>query len=685
MSLLDNRLIECCISKEPPTSPARDAVVLWDQSKFQCAVELEAVLNESHGLSPNDCCAQVGSSSGAHSGLGFPLWHREFMKRQMPTRWALMLLGLAGFAKAQEHCKMAPSKDLHTTCKMMHQMDMMARKWIRKRQIFERQNPVFAPFVFGAGVSPAVPPPFAPSAEACMNYQCLCPYFRGNLGPQSQCFLSNGYMLGMSTRREYRMLSDNERFRFHNALVQLKRSGDYDRLSAMHRQVGSSSGAHSGPGFLPWHREFMKRFEIAIRLIDPGLNMPYWDSVIDSYLPDPRDSIMFTTIFMGDADATGQVVQGPFASFRTLEGKPNIVRKPGSEGKLFSETAISNAISNPDIQSILAYTAPQAGCPYRPNFAALEYAHSSVHLWIGGDMKPPTTSANDPIFFLHHTFVDYIWEIYRQTRQTRGQRETAWSPDVATCSNTQHFSYAQMRPWEKLNRDGLSNAYTDYMYRYAPRPSCSTQSPTCGSSYLFCDTRGNPHCVSKVKINGNCRGFESFDSCYQGQCVAGFCRPGQFAQPSQTTALQPFSQQSFSNSITEQTPPFRNRFRVKQKQRQWPSSQRHRAPALNRQLGSTSSNCYNDDPCCEAWARSGECSINRNYMSRYCRKSCFYCASADTRNGCVDRHVSCTFWQAQNFCTRRRQWMAENCQASCGWCNISKQQLCVSVARMSRM
>jgi tyrosinase len=52
--------------------------------------------------------------------------------------------------------------------------------------------------------------------------------------------------------------------------------------------------------------------------------------------------------------------------------------------------------------------------------------HNIVHVWVGGDMLP-SSSPNDPAFFLNHCNVDRVWEAWMQ-RNGRSYRPTASTP-----------------------------------------------------------------------------------------------------------------------------------------------------------------------------------------------------------------------------------------------------------------
>ncbi|KAK6745957.1 hypothetical protein RB195_012207 [Necator americanus] len=103
-----------------------------------------------------------------------------------------------------------------------------------------------------------------------------------------------------------------------------------------------------------------------------------------------------------------------------------------------------------------------AGCPNPAAWTALEYSLGNPRIYVGGDMFQPITSTNDPIFWNHHSFVDLVWENWRVIRQSRAARETQYPPNNPSCSSAAHYGDNTMQPFfPMVNKDGLSNAYTD--------------------------------------------------------------------------------------------------------------------------------------------------------------------------------------------------------------------------------
>ncbi|PIC51125.1 hypothetical protein B9Z55_001766 [Caenorhabditis nigoni] len=537
----------------------------------------------------------------------------------------LLLLLLIQSSNGQLDCSKAPTDAIRIVCNQIQRWDQKART-----------TPTLSADVKTPGIAgQAMAAEFSPIASnvfQCMDIACLCVFFRGTGG--NNCVVQ-GRPLGKVVRKEYRMLSEDERNRLHQALRTLKQNGEYDRLARVHAQYSESGAAHSGPAFLPWHREFVKRMEFLIRQVDPSLHLPYWDSTLDQNLPNSKDSILWTNEFMGDA--TGAVNNGPFRSWRTIENKATITRAVGAQGKGYSEDEITSMMGQTDIAQVLAFSAPQRGCPYQPNFNVPEYTHGNPHIYVGGDMLETSTAANDPIFWMHHSFVDLLWEQYRQTKQTRATRETAYPADNRQCSSEHHFRAAFMRPFTPMrNADGLSNMYTDNLYSFAPRPSCNA-GPTCGSPYLFCDrSHGAPRCAARMKTGGNCASFTNGETaCYQGTCQGGKC-----VAVSQTVTPPP--------TITPTKP-----------------------------VVTVETTCFNENECCGPWSAKGECQKNPVYMNVWCKASCRQCTPKyDLNDECSDRHSNCAQWSRSGECNKNPLWMAENCRKSCNKCGVTRAATC---------
>lgn len=55
--------------------------------------------------------------------------------------------------------------------------------------------------------------------------------------------------------------------------------------------------------------------------------------------------------------------------------------------------------------------------PYFDNPTNIEMLHDGVHDWVGGDMDELPYSAFDPVFYMHHAFIDFIWEKFRRHQE----------------------------------------------------------------------------------------------------------------------------------------------------------------------------------------------------------------------------------------------------------------------------
>jgi tyrosinase len=230
------------------------------------------------------------------------------------------------------------------------------------------------------------------------------------------------------TRKNQHNLTSSQRKRFVEAVVELKRRGAYDKYVTLHAKYFAADGetglrvAHMAPTFFPWHRQFLLVFERDLQMIDADVTIPYWDWTVDRSV----SSALWDDDFMGGdgRSSDGQVTTGPFAY-----GTGNWRIRYG----VTQEVYLTRSLSRPDRPIVLPTQAELDGAlalatydtaPW--NSAATTsgfrnkiegwtvsdslggYLHNRVHQWVGGHMIGGT-SPNDPVFWLHHAFIDLIW------------------------------------------------------------------------------------------------------------------------------------------------------------------------------------------------------------------------------------------------------------------------------------
>jgi tyrosinase len=206
------------------------------------------------------------------------------------------------------------------------------------------------------------------------------------------------------------------------------------------------NAAHKGPVFLPWHRFMLLQLEMNLQRVlgnDSTFGLPYWDWAIDGELPpaSQKKSAIWAVNCMGGNGSP--VTTGPFA-FNASNPNSWRVRVTASvNGQLVQVNrglrrqlgASVQGLPNPNRLPRKAHTTtvltqkPYDADPWGTTSSAFRNLvegwqsnpqvpppslHNRVHVFIGGDMSP-STSPNDPVFYLNHCNVDRIWEAWMQS------------------------------------------------------------------------------------------------------------------------------------------------------------------------------------------------------------------------------------------------------------------------------
>ncbi|MEU0196885.1 MULTISPECIES: tyrosinase family protein [unclassified Streptomyces] len=285
------------------------------------------------------------------------------------------------------------------------------------------------------------------------------------------------------TRKDVSTLTRTERRRFVKAMLEVKRRGEYDEFVRTHIEYYTADGedglrtAHMAPSFLPWHRQFLLELEKALRRVDASVSVPYWDWTRDR----TTTSVPWTADLLGGNGRRSdrQVMTGPFAyaegNWTIREGVTDeefLTRDLGRARdpiKLPTRSELEWALKDP-VYDVSPWDST-AGKGFRNKLegwgsgrgSASWYNHNRVHRWVGGVMVGGA-SVNDPVFWLHHAFIDLVWS--RWQRRHRNHRYLPAKPPGPDSAQYRRVvaRHEKLPPWD-VTPDQLEDH--GRIYRYA--------------------------------------------------------------------------------------------------------------------------------------------------------------------------------------------------------------------------
>ncbi|KAI8806114.1 hypothetical protein BJ742DRAFT_740718 [Cladochytrium replicatum] len=219
--------------------------------------------------------------------------------------------------------------------------------------------------------------------------------------------------------------------------------------------------------FWPWHRRFIRTYELALQSVDSSVVLPYMDWHEVSQALHTSD-IWNIEYFGANGEDTDDrcVTQGTFANLNVTY-TDNGTKFTHCLGRKWSG---GSAKINPVYPSDAVMAMLNSGDFSKVSPSVEGGPHAAVHNGIGGDMAFMYSTA-DPVFFLHHGYVDRLWW-YWQTSCP------AWARNFnGTGADSDHV----LRPYTETVSDVFSTTDGPFCYRYTKSPGDKALS-NCGAS-----------------------------------------------------------------------------------------------------------------------------------------------------------------------------------------------------------
>uniref|UniRef100_A0A672H9G5 Tyrosinase n=1 Tax=Salarias fasciatus TaxID=181472 RepID=A0A672H9G5_SALFA len=266
--------------------------------------------------------------------------------------------------------------------------------------------------------------------------------------------------------------------------------------------------AHWAPAFLPWHRVYLLHWEHEIRKLsgDTSFTIPYWD------WRDARECAVCTDELMGGRSPQDPDLISPgsvFSSWRVLcsqatdyndrgvlcdaRAEGPLRRNPGNHNRNLVERLPTSAeveftLSLPDYDTgamdrsanmsfrntLEGFGDPRTGLGSSPRLGM----HAALHVFMNGSMSSVQGSANDPIFLLHHAYVDSLYEQWlRRHRPSPSQypgsnapighnAEYHMAPFMPLHRNREYFISSKDLGYEYSNLLGASQRLAESLHPY---------------------------------------------------------------------------------------------------------------------------------------------------------------------------------------------------------------------------